>query len=93
MVRLQTAKRVLNKSRKNFGLRRKDLEDAGDLRSYIALLELRYKMQFTTVFDIGAHTGTWSTSLAGAFFDQPRFILFEPNISHKPELEATGYLI
>lgn len=93
MVRPQTAKRVLNKFRKNFGLRKTNLEDAGDLRGYIALLELKYKIHFTTVFDIGAHTGTWSTSLAGAFFDQPQFILFEPNISHKSQLEETGYPI
>lgn len=93
MLWLQTVKRDLNKSRKIFSLRQTKLEDAKDLRSYIELLELKYKVQFNSVFDIGAHTGTWSTSLSGAFFDQPQFFLFEPNIKHKSQLEATGYPI
>lgn len=83
-------KYALNRSRRTFHLRDESLEDAKDLRSYLAILELRHKVRFTSVFDVGAHLGTWSTSLAGAFLDIPQFFLFEPNIKHKLQLQATG---
>jgi FkbM family methyltransferase len=91
MATFKSFKYALNKSRRTFRLRDENLEAARDLRSYLSILELRYKVRFTSVFDIGAHQGTWSTSLAGAFLNTPNFFLFEPNVKHKSQLQATGF--
>jgi FkbM family methyltransferase len=42
-----------------------------------------------TVYDIGAHQGTWTTAVR-ASLPEAQFVLFEANATHRHELERTG---
>lgn len=48
-------------------------------------------LSIDTVYDIGAHKGTWSLETKEQSLPDSNFILFEANADHAPFLQSTGF--
>jgi len=88
---LSKVRRTINKPLGLLGFRVERVSNQTNLYTYLEWLELRHGVTITSVFDIGALVGTWSTELASKLSSRPQFFLFEPNSHHEAQLRATGH--
>ncbi len=54
------------------------------------LIKHKLAKEIRVVYDVGAHNGSW-TNQVSRILKSADFYLFEPNKSHNPQLERTGF--